>query len=309
MNKRNVLSVILTFVFAVVTAGVKPNSAYRAYIQKYKDIAIEQMLRYKIPASITLAQGLLESGAGQSRLTRESNNHFGIKCHGWKGRKVYHDDDSRGECFRAYPNAYFSFKDHSEFLVKSPRYERLFKLKRTDYKGWARGLKACGYATNPKYAQLLINVIETYNLDRYDYARKYDKNLIKKMIKDSNEPDADTGFSHRIYKNNKCYYIIAREGDTFKSLGRELGESYRKLAKYNERDKRDILEEGDIIYLQKKRTKADKKYKGFTHYVSAGESMYSISQLYGIRLKNLYKINKLDPKTYVMKTGDRLKVR
>lgn len=305
MNKRNLLLLVVTFLFAVLSAKVQPNSAYREYISRYKDLAIEQMLKYKIPASITLAQGLLESGAGRSKLTRESNNHFGIKCHGWKGRKVYHNDDRLGECFRAYPSAYQSFEDHSKFLVNSPRYSRLFKLRLTDYKGWAKGLKSCGYATNPRYAKMLIDVIETYDLDKYDKAKKYDKSLLKLLLKG----ETVTDFQHRIYMNNKNYYIVVRYGDTFKSLGKEFGESYRKLAKYNERDKHDVLKEGEIIYLQKKRTKADKKYKGFTHYVSAGESMYSISQLYGIRLKSLYKINKLDPKTYVMQVGDRLKVR
>lgn len=305
MNKKSILLIIISFVFAVVSAKVQPNSAYRAYIAQYKDLAIQQMMKYKIPASITLAQGLLESGAGRSRLTRESNNHFGIKCHGWKGRKVYHDDDARGECFRAYPSAYQSFEDHSKFLVGSPRYGRLFKLRITDYKGWARGLKACGYATNPRYANMLIDVIETYDLNKYDKAKHYDKGLIKALSKG----ETVDVFQHRIYMNNKNYYVIAREGDTFKTLGKEFDESYRKLAKYNERDKHDILHEGEIIYLKKKRTKADKKYKNFTHYVSAGESMYSISQLYGIRLKNLYKMNHLDPRTYNMKVGDRLKVR
>ncbi len=296
---------VLIFIFAVVGAKIQPNSAYMAYISKYKDLAIEQMIKYRIPASITLAQGLLESGAGKSRLTRESNNHFGIKCHGWKGRKVYHDDDRRGECFRAYPNAYQSFEDHSKFLVNSPRYNRLFKLRITDYKGWARGLKSCGYATNPRYAKMLIDVIETYNLDKYDKAKHYDKDFVKGLLK--SEPV--TGFQHRIYMNNKNYYIIAREGDTFKSLGKEFDESYRKLANYNDRDKHDVLHEGDIIYLRKKRTKADKKYKGFTHYVTLGESMYTIAQLYGIRLKSLYKLNDLDPRTYNIQVGDKLKVR
>ena len=306
MNKRQLLLLFVTFLFAVLSAKVQPNSAYRGYISRYKELAIHQMLKYKIPASITLAQGLIESGAGNSRLTRESNNHFGIKCHGWKGRKVYHNDDARNECFRAYPSAYQSYEDHSKFLVNSPRYSRLFKLRITDYKGWARGLKACGYATNPRYANMLIDIIEAYDLNQYDKAKRYDKKIIELLLKGS---ATDDGFQHRIYKNNKLYYVIARDGDTFKLLGKEFGESYRKLAKYNERDKRDELHEGEIIYLQKKRTKADKKYKNYSHYVSAGESMYSISQLYGIRLKNLYKINKLDPKTYVMKVGDRLKVR
>src|SRR3712207_849234 len=128
------------------------NSVYQAYINQYKDLAIQEMLRYNIPASITLAQGLFESGAGRSELSVKGNNHFGIKCHGWSGRTLYHDDDERGECFRAYDNALESFEDHSKFLSRQQRYAGLFQLDRRDYKGWARGLKACGYATNPRYA-------------------------------------------------------------------------------------------------------------------------------------------------------------
>ena len=132
------------------------NQRFQDYFDTYKDVAIEQMLKYHIPASITLAQGVLESGAGRSELTRKANNHFGIKCHGWTGRKSYHDDDELGECFRAYDSAYESYQDHSVFLTSSQRYSSLFRLKQTDYKGWARGLKACGYATSPTYATRLI---------------------------------------------------------------------------------------------------------------------------------------------------------
>ena len=140
----------------------KWNVTYQTYIDQYKDIAIEEMLRYNIPASITLAQGLFESAAGQSRLALYSNNHFGIKCHDWTGRSVRHDDDELQECFRAYDNVRQSYEDHSKFLVNKPRYRSLFSLPRTDYKGWARGLKAAGYATNPQYANKLIEIIELY---------------------------------------------------------------------------------------------------------------------------------------------------
>lgn len=306
MNKRNLLLIIVTFVFTLVSAKLQPNSAYRAYISRYKDLAVEQMLLYKIPASITLAQGLIESGAGRSKLVRESNNHFGIKCHGWKGRKVYHDDDRRGECFRAYPSAYQSYEDHSKFLANSPRYRRLFSLKITDYKGWARGLKACGYATNPRYANMLIDVIETYELYQYDRVHKFDKFIVEKI---THNEKVYEGTGHRIYRNNDNYYFIARDGDTFKSIAKEVDESYRKLAKYNERDKDDVLRAGDIVYLKKKKKKAEKKYRDYLHLVQPGESMYGISQKYGIRVKYLYKMNKLDPKTYTIQLGDRLRVR
>ena len=279
------------------------NSAYEDYINRYKDIAIEQMMKHHIPASITLAQGLLESGAGKSLLTVSSNNHFGIKCHNeWTGRRFYKDDDIKDDCFRVYDNARESFEDHSKFLLR-PRYQSLFSLKTTDYKGWARGLKACGYATNPQYADKLIGLIELYGLYEYDYAKKYDKFIATHSGANTSGHYAN----HRIYYRNKNYYLVANGGETFKTLAEEVGVSYRKLAKYNERDKKDVLSKGDIIYMEKKRSKAEKMYKNQPHVVRANESLYDIAQLYGIRLKYLYKKNGL-PLDYVPRPGDRLRV-
>lgn len=299
-------SIVVMFLLVPLAtmAQMKWNSAYQSYIDQYKDLAIEQMLRYNIPASITLAQGLLESGAGRSDLTRNGNNHFGIKCHGWTGRKVYHDDDEANECFRAYNNAKDSYEDHSRFLAKQSRYARLFTMPRTDYKGWARGLKACGYATNPQYANKLIQIIELYSLHKYDRATSYDKFMANHSSTDKRAPD---GILHTIKAYNKNYYLIANAGDTFKSLSKEVGISSRKLAKYNERNKKDVLAQGDIIYLKKKRNKAEKKYKRIPHTVRSGESMYSIAQLYGVRLKSLYDKNGLTP-DYEIKVGDKIKV-
>lgn len=299
-------STLFTIILSVpmkVSAQMKWNSAYQQYIDQYKDIAIEQMLKYHIPASITLAQGVFESGAGRSELTRKGNNHFGIKCHGWTGRTTYHDDDAKGECFRAYDNAYDSYEDHSRFLVSGQRYRSLFSLKTTDYKGWARGLKAAGYATNPKYAEKLIDIIQLYKLDRYDKAKSYDKFFVRHT-----RDNAANNNLHAIHSFNGNYYIKVRKGDTFVSLSKELGISYKKLAKYNERDKRDALVPGEIIYLMKKAKRAPKSYKGRLHYIRKGESMYSIAQLYNIRLKNLYKMNKLSP-DYEIKVGDSLRLR
>ena len=279
------------------------NQSYQQYIDQYKDIAIEQMLRHHIPASITLAQGILESGAGKGDLVRKGNNHFGIKCGGnWDGRRTYHDDDELGECFRVYNSAYDSYEDHSLFLTK-PRYQSLYQLKITDYKGWALGLKAAGYATDPKYAQKLIDLIQLYHLDQYDKAKDYDK-----FMAEHTKGHTGGGTPHVIKAFNKNYYLFVRRGDSFKSIADEIGISYRKLAKYNERDKRDVLEEGEIIWLKKKQTKAPKEYKNRPHIVRQGESMYNIAQQYGIRLKNLYKMNKLTPE-YQIKVGDQLRLR
>ena len=306
MTKRICLFLFACLFFiSHLSAQMRWNSVYQEYIDQYKDLAIEEMLRYNIPASITLAQGIFESGAGRSELSVKGNNHFGIKCHGWTGRSVYHDDDVRNECFRAYDNVLQSYEDHSKFLRYNVRYNSLFTLQRTDYRGWAQGLKACGYATNPRYADKLIELIELYKLYELDKATSYDKFMAKRGGYD--KPVSQGMSLHPIKIYNKNYYIIVRAGDTFKGIGEEIDISYRKIAKYNERDKNDVLHAGEIIYLKKKQKKADKAYKNRPHIVKAGESMYSIAQRYGIRLKSLYKKNHLSP-DYQVRVGDTLRV-
>lgn len=302
--KRFITTLSMLLAVMSVTAQMKWNRTYQDYINQYKDIAIAEMQKYRIPASITLAQGIFESGAGQSELCRKGNNHFGIKCHGWTGRTVYHDDDASQECFRAYHTALESYEDHSQFLRSSQRYSRLFQLKPTDYKGWARGLKECGYATNPKYADKLIELIELYHLYEYDSGGK---GIVRHSGNTGEAVVSGIGVDHTIRIYNKNLYLYARRGDTFRSLAHELGMSARKLAKNNERDKNDLLAEGDVIYLKKKQRRADKAFKKRLHVVKAGESMYSISQQYGIRLKSLYKKNHLDS-DYQLRIGDKLKV-
>ena len=283
----------------VSAADLVWSKQYQDYFERYHEVAIEQMVMHRIPASITLAQGVLESAAGRSELAVKGNNHFGIKCNGWTGRKTYHDDDERNECFRAYGSAYESYEDHSRFLTGSPRYQKLFQLKLTDYKGWAKGLKACGYATSPTYAKKLIQIIELYELYQYDKVKDFDKFRVNQVRR---------GILRQVYMFNKNYYVLARRGDTFRTIAADVDVSYRRLAKYNERDKDDTLEEGERVWLKKKRKNAPKEYRGRFHTVAAGESMYTISQRYGIRLKNLYKLNDLTP-DYVIQVGDRLKLR
>ena len=304
--QKHIVSFALLLVCTASNAQMRWNQSYQTYINQYKDLAIEQMLRYRIPASIKLAQGLFESRAGQSDLARQGNNHFGIKCHNWTGPTQYHDDDARGECFRVYQDAKQSYEDHSLFLARQSRYSRLFNLSPTDYKGWAHGLKACGYATNPQYASKLIQIIELYKLNDYDKAKSYDRFMATHSGTD--KPINAEGTLHPIHIFNENYYLYAREGDTFKSIGREVNISWRKLAKYNEMDKKTILHKGDIVYLKKKRKKAPKQYKKRPHTVMPGESMYTISQKYGIRLKNLYKMNHLSP-DFQIRPGVLLKVR
>jgi LysM repeat protein len=292
------------FMSLTASAQMRWNQAYQEYFNQYRDIAIEQMMRYHIPASITLAQGVFESGAGKSELATRGNNHFGIKCNGWSGRRVYHDDDQLGECFRAYDSAFESYEDHSKFLTSSQRYRSLFNLDITDYRGWARGLKAAGYATNPQYANKLIDIIQLYKLYQYDTAKHYDHF----MAEHSKDHPVNGMALHSIKIFNKNYYVIARRGDSFRSIADEIGISERKLAKFNERNKRDPLVEGEIIWLKKKQKKAPEDYEDRLHYVRAGESMYSIAQKYGIRVKYLYKMNRLSS-DYRIQIGDALRLR
>lgn len=307
---RKILPLILLFAVlthAVAGPKIRWNSKYQNYIDQYKDLAIEEMLQYGIPASITLAQGLLESGAGGSELTVKGNNHFGIKCHGWKGRAVYHDDDARSECFRAYDNAEQSYDDHSLFLRNGRRYNSLFDLDRRDYRGWARGLKAAGYATNPRYAQQLIDIIELYKLYQYDKAKSYDKFMVRRAEKD--KPVSPSAPLHSIKRYNENYYIKVRPGDTFESIGKEIGISGRKIAKYNERGYRDKLNTDEIIWLKKKQKRAPKQYKDHPHYVRPGDSLYGIAQFYGVRLKSLIKKNpQLARSQYQVRVGDEIRV-
>lgn len=292
--KRYLISLLTIFVCLVLQAQTR-NKQYESYIKQYRDLAVEEMKKYRIPASITLAQGLLESGAGQSTLARKSNNHFGIKCGSdWRGKTVSHDDDARGECFRAYKHPKQSYEDHSKFLANRPRYASLFKLDITDYKGWARGLKKAGYATNPRYAEQLIGIIELYDL------HKYDRKGGLKWMKENPNP-------HQTYIANGLVYIVVRAGDSWKSISKELDISQKKLRKYNDLYKGYALQVGDILYLEKKNRKADKEH--IVHVLRAGESMYSVSQKYGIRLKNLYKLNKMDEDDPAPEVGTILRLR
>jgi len=260
------------------------------YIDSYKDLAIKEMKRSGIPASITLAQGILESNSGNSRLAVKGNNHFGIKCHGWKGRKIYHDDDERNECFRKYKTAYDSYVDHTDFLMNSPRYQSLFYLDQTDYRGWARGLKKAGYATSPKYASLLIKMIEENELHQYDELQRRKKPGHDEELADIDEEDFEVVEPHRkILVRNRINYILAKEGDTYQSITEEMEMMPFELARYNEFQRDSRIAPGQLIYLQPKRRKASVEFR--YHTVEEGENMYKISQMYGIKLKHLYRLN------------------
>ena len=250
----------LLFISQALCAQEKQSQVTIDYINRYKSIAVEEMKKYKIPASITLAQGILESGSGESELAKKSNNHFGIKCHDWQGEKVYHDDDIKNDCFRKYPKPEDSFEDHSIFLQRS-RYSKLFELEITDYEGWAKGLKSCGYATSPTYAERLIAVIERYKLYEYDKAdgkKSSDGTTVgdrengveKNYKKESSVGSISVLSRHEIVKKDGRKAVIAHAGDTYESIAKELGLRKWEIRWYNKAKKGDSLEVGQTVYIR-----------------------------------------------------------
>lgn len=307
----------------VASAQPQAPSAPEQYVAQWSEEAVYQMAVHGIPASITLAQGILESGSGRSELASKSNNHFGIKCHGdWEGERVYHDDDRRGECFRSYENASESFHDHSEFLKRS-RYEELFELKPTDYVRWAKGLKKCGYATNPKYANLLIDLIERYDLDQYDeqgLALKADREAFAEAEADHlaarnevletvqnkalNPAKSGTTIGRRSVQvsDNYIQYILAEPGDTYDGLAVELDMMRWQLYTYNDVNRKEgayAPKAGEVIYLQPKRN------RGQTTWLEMlpGESVWQASQRCGVSIKALVRKNRLTPETPLPPSG------
>lgn len=302
------LIVVLSFLFATLPLhGQGRTRTYEVYVEQYGSLARQHMDRYRIPASIKLAQGILESGAGMSDLARNSNNHFGIKCHrSWSGPKVFAADDTPNDCFRKYSKVEESYQDHSEFLANGVRYRPLFDLSITDYKGWARGLQKLGYATDRAYANKLIKLIEDYELYRFDDP-KYRGGVSRSQRENMRRQEsARVSWTHQPYITHGLVYVVAVEGDTYLSIANEFGFSEKDLLKFNEVPADFPLSEGDIVYFQRKKTRADKPYE--VHTVQVGESMYSISQKYGVRLRNLYRLNKKNYE-YIPEEGDRLKLR
>jgi len=309
--KKNII--LLAIVSLNVTLFAQNKSqAYLNYIDNYSQLAVIQQKEYGIPASITLAQGLLESGAGQSYFVKNSNNHFGIKCHEWTGEKVYHDDDAKGECFRKYDNVIESYRDHSLFLKNKPRYSFLFDYSPTDYEAWAHGLKKAGYATDPSYAYKLISIIENYELHKFDLQKEPkgwkldEKSSEKESYKYRPIGNITAEGNHIIYKNNHVRFVVSEQGDTYGSIADELGISEKKIREYNEVDERIVLKAGTQIYIQRKKSKAAKGIE--IHVIKSNESMYSISQNYAIRIQKLYDLNEMNY-TEVARIGKVLKLR
>jgi hypothetical protein len=302
MMKYFIGALLTALIFTLPVCAQKEdyNTLVNRYISRYKDIAVKEMMVYRIPASITLAQGILESTAGQSKLATGANNHFGIKCHKeWTGKTFYQDDDQKAECFRKYDSPVESFRDHSWFLTQRDRYKGLFDLEVTDYKGWAKGLQSAGYATNPKYAEKLIQTIETFTLDRFDNANfmtVFGDSLLdldnpkkqawlRKFIVVRKGPD-----NRNIFENNRLQMTIARKDDDLYVLARDFNTSVSNLMSYNDLPRATALKPGQIVYLEHKRRKGAAQ----THKVQSGETLYGISQLYGVKLRLLYRRNDIN---------------
>ncbi len=324
---KKVIAILVLTVIGAVSLRAAERQTREEYVEKYKAIAIAHMERYGIPASITMAQGILESDSGNSRLSLSSNNHFGIKCKkSWTGDRVYHDDDAKGECFRAYPSVEASYEDHADFLDQSPRYDSLFAYSADDYRSWARGLKAAGYATAPDYAERLVKIIESmklYLLDKENgnkiYAAAKSAAANTEQWWESNIATSDeqinpnafrvTVNSHKgygVYRTNHTFYIVAKQDDTFESVGKIFDISPNMLRKFNDVAKDGELKKGDIVYIERKKS----QWLGnvMQHKVVRDENLYSLSQSYGIRLKSLVKINRMRPGEDVKK-GDIIRLK
>jgi hypothetical protein len=307
MKKHKLL---FTFLFALTSNLIfaQSSEAVRKYIDTYRNAAIAEEIRTGVPASITLAQGIHETGAGTSELVLKSNNHFGIKCNGWNGKSVSHDDDAKGECFRKYDDPLDSYKDHSDFLKNRPYYTSLFKLDPTDYKAWAHGLKKAGYATNPKYAQILIKLVEDYDLQQYTllalngkfsdngdvaYAsnvktessgeEKINEPVVQKaVVKTYNYPSG-------VFKINETSVVVVKKGIAFLKVANDNNLSLPRLFEFNDMRPVDIAEKDQLIYLQRKRKIGTEEF----HIVQEGETIYDIAQAEGIRIESLLEYNLL----------------
>lgn len=325
LRKSPIVLFFILFIGLPLFSGAQQTR--QQYIDKYKNTAIQNMRNHKVPASITLAQGMLESGNGNSELAKKSNNHFGIKCHSsWKGKRTYHDDDKKGECFRVYNTVYDSYADHADFLHKT-RYAKCFELKITDYKGWAHELKNAGYATNPKYPKLLIKIIEDHELYKYDQEalgkggkkpkkEKTEPEVVAKTNPNPKGPNttvnANDNFDDVDYygkpmvkiSKNKIKYIKASKGDTPESLAKKMEMGPWQITMYNNVKKDYRFTEGQVVYLQPKRGKSKTSY----HIVRPGDSIWTISQQYGVKQNKIRQYNKLK-KNQSLKSGQKIYLR
>ncbi len=297
---QGILKKLLPFLFLLPASLLaRPDMDIITYIETYRYIAMAEMRQSGIPASIKLAQAILESGFGNSELAVQANNHFGIKCHDWSGLTYYYDDDKPGECFRVYTDPVQSFLDHTDFLTTRPRYAFLFELPPGDYRAWAQGLSRAGYATNPRYPERLIRIIQEHRLDQYD-KKAMDPSFVIDEYRllagparatasfPGKEPDLRIEGRHReTGQFNRIDYVLARKGDTPRSLAAELDMRPWQIIRYNQLEEGQAIGEGERIFLQPKRRRGPVPY----HIANEEDTMAGISQQYGIRLENLYRRN------------------
>ncbi|HNR55839.1 MAG TPA: glucosaminidase domain-containing protein [Flavobacteriales bacterium] len=312
MFKTRLLPLFLVLASTLCAQGQPPGQRLtpEEYIGEWKEVAVKKMREHGIPASITLAQGLLESGNGNSELARKANNHFGIKCTpDWTGGRSYHDDDKKDDCFRKYKDAAQSYEDHAKFLQK-PRYAALFELKPTDYVGWAKGLKKAGYATDPNYPSKLIALIERYELDKLDKGIDVAYKPRPTTSASTNKPATNKPSSRKPGRKSegdvitwsagrtvesfegRIKYVTAKEGDDFRKLAQDLEMTHGMIARWNDMDKNAKLEAGQRIYIQPKRNAARNQSE---HVAVAGETLWDVSQQYGVKLSKLARYNGLAP--------------
>lgn len=281
------------------------------YVSQWSDVAVHQMIEFGIPASITMAQAILESASGNSDLARNGNNHFGIKCHGWKGEKMYKDDDKKDDCFRVYKNADESFKDHSDFLRKYNRYAFLFDYKSTDYKSWAKGLKKAGYATNPKYPSLLINIIEELDLNELDKLNGSEILPQPQIVEGvSQKKKASKSVRNHSISTHAVGvdYVVVDKGDTYCSIAKEFGMTLNQLYRFNDfSSKKDFLEVGDLIYIQKKKRR--NIFKKEEVVLRKDMSVNELSQIHAVKAKTVLKLNKLTDANAVIAKGKKVTLR
>lgn len=321
-NLKNLFAILLLLSVSVVASGQKSLKSYRLdYIAEYSELAVSEMYRSGVPASITLAQGLLESAAGRSELAVKHNNHFGIKCHNWKGKRTYHDDDARRECFRKYLNAEQSFVDHSDFLRYNDRYRFLFDLKSTDYKGWSYGLKKAGYATDPAYPKKLISLIEEFSLYEYDSAQKVVHGRVDASAKVPDSPSrleqvktVEAGsrevfafsLSRKMFSQNGVPFIYAKDGETYAEIAKNYNLFKREILRFNDLSADERLAAGTVVYLQAKKNKAAKGLD--KHVLAEGESLRDVAQRFAVKKSRLLKYNGIDSEGELM-PGDLIKLR
>ena len=310
--------VLIAFALALLClcgAGAGDTTPQQRYVEKYAPMAVREMLRSGVPASITLAQGMLESGNGESKLATKGKNHFGIKCHkGWTGKSMKVDDDARGECFRVYDSVEESYRDHSDFLRYRDRYKFLFDLDRTDYKGWAYGLKKAGYATDPSYAAKLIRYIEDNNLSRFDVLKEVEAeemplppHRIEAPVLTMSDEEFHFPLTRELYSVNGVPFVYSLEGETYKSIAKHYHLFHREILRFNDLKRDAPLAPGTVVYLAHKKNRSP---KGLDKYIveEDGEDFHAICQRFALKEKAVLKMNGLS-KAPSLREGDELKLR